>query len=232
MRKLIKYLKSLSLFEVVGILIAISIGVIYFMSQYVDDPQDPVTRLAEKTIKNIQDDLGEQRQQQELTRAPNVTGIPEAEYYRLKNALKLKDEQILAITNINAKLKDSMKLVALERDQANNKVWSWEKKTESGSVIKATMNEKDSVLHSDIDVKLNNTDYVDKGGLFGRDKYYTDWYSPDQNIKVNGAHAFRKETIIKPKRFGLGFQAGYGVTEDFKPSLYFGLGVSYNFARF
>jgi len=232
MKKIIQKIKRMSLFQIGGVLLVLGVLIVYIMTRYVDDPIDPATRLVNNAVKTVKDNLGQVRQQQETTRAPLATGINQSDYDSLKKALKLKDNEIMAITNINAKLKDSVSLARMERDEANNKVWTWEKTTSSGSVVKATMNEKDSILHPEIDLKLNTTDYVDKGGIFGKDRYYTDWYSPDQNIKVNGAQTWRKETIVKPKRFGLGFQAGYGITQDLKPSMYIGVGVSYNIANF
>lgn len=232
MKKVIDFFKSIP-FKFICIMIAVNaVFVVYIMREYVDDPQDPATKLLTKKVKEVQDEFGEMRQQQETTHSETVAGISQEDYNRLKLALNIKDDQILSINNINAKLRDSVKVARVERDAANNKVWNWEKKTESGSVIKSTMNEKDSVLHSEVDIKLNNTDYVDKGGLFKQDRYYTDWYSPDQNIKVNGAQSWRKETVIKPKRFGIGFHTGYGITEDLKPSMYIGVGLSYNFINF
>lgn len=36
---------------------------------------------------------------------------------------------------------------------------------------------------------------------------------------------------LKPKRFGLGIQAGYGVGKSIMPTPYIGIGISYNFIR-
>ena len=36
----------------------------------------------------------------------------------------------------------------------------------------------------------------------------------------------------KPKRYGIGFQFGYGITREFKLSPYAGVGLSYNIIRF
>lgn len=231
MRKIINFFKSFTITQVVIFTVVLSVIIVYVMTKYVDDPKDPATELVSNTIKDVKSSLGNSQQQQ-TNSGPTVAGIDPKDYNAMKERLKLKDAEILAIKNINAKFKDSIKLARIELDDAKNKVWTWEQKKESGSVIKATMSEKDSILHPEIDVKLATTDYVDKGGIFKKDRYYTDWYSPDQNIKVNGAQTWRKETIVKPKRLGLGLQAGYGITQDLKPSMYIGLGFSYNFANF
>ncbi|MEI0787703.1 hypothetical protein VUS74_32215, partial [Pseudomonas aeruginosa] len=72
----------------------------------------------------------------------------------------------------SAKYSDSFRLAKVTIDEHNNKKWEWEKKYESGSVVKSTMSEKDSVLHSDIDIKLQTTDYIEKKGLFRKDVLY------------------------------------------------------------
>jgi hypothetical protein len=36
----------------------------------------------------------------------------------------------------------------------------------------------------------------------------------------------------KPKRFGIGFQVGYGVSDNFKPSIYVGAGLQYSLLKF
>lgn len=185
-----------------------------------------------KTVDAYKDKIGEDRAKVETTISPIIAGISEEQYNRVKKALDLKEGELLAMTSVNAQLQDSLKVTKVSLDSERNKVWNWDKKTETGSVLTATMNEKDSVLHASVDVKTETTDYVKRGGLFGKDKYYTDFYTPDQNIKFNGARTFRKETVEKPKKFGIGVQFGYGLTENFKAMPYVGIGLSYNVARF
>lgn len=213
---------------VLVIILVLSILITYFVSKYIDDPVDPITKTVVTKIDEYKDKAGKTTAKIETNKQPTLVGIDPAEYQRVKDALGVEIENVLALNNIKAQMADSLKIVKLERDQANNKVWNWETKKESGSVIVATMNEKDSVLHTKADIKLNTTDYIEKGGLFRKDKYYTDIYSPDQNIKVNGVTNFRKETVVKPKRIGIGFNISYGIGKDFKPQPFIGVGISYN----
>lgn len=228
MTAIIKFLRKLSPFVVLVIILGLSILITYLVGKYIDNPVDPITKTVSTTIDEYKDKAGKITAKTETNKQPTLVGIDPAEYQRVKDALGVEIENVLALNNIKAQMADSLKIVKLERDQANNKVWNWENKKESGSVITATMNEKDSVLHTKADIKLNTTDYVEKGGLFRKDKYYTDIYSPDQNIKVNGVTNFRKETIVKPKRIGIGFNVSYGIGSDFKPQPFIGVGISYN----
>lgn len=207
---------------------------ILMLLQKCDSKQIPVGGFIADKIDTYKDNLGEQRAKQETGgRGENSnTAYYKSEIERLTKALGIKENALLAVTDVNAKLLDTVKLVRVERDAANNKLWNWEKTYASGSKLKATMSEKDSVLHTDIDVKLQVTDYVERGGLFGKTKYYTDIYSPDQNISINGLKTYRKETVIKPKRVGIGVQFGYGLSTNFKITPYVGLGLSYNLISF
>lgn len=228
MTAIIKFLRKLSPFVVLVIILGLSILITYLVGKYIDNPVDPITKTVSTTIDEYKDKVGKITAKTETNKQPTLVGIDPAEYQRVKDALGIEIENVLALNNIKAQMADSLKIVKLQRDQANNKVWNWETKKESGSIITATMNEKDSILHTKADIKLNTTDYVEKGGLFRKDKYYTDIYSPDQNIKVNGVTNFRKETFVKPKRIGLGIQVGYGLTAEGKAVPYVGVGASFN----
>ncbi len=216
-------------FASILILLISSVIISYLLIKYVhNDPQDPITNLVSQKVTEFKDELKHDNARILTNKSSSLSGISLEEYNALKQRYNDKSIEFEAFTNINAVLQESLRIAKLQRDEANNKVWYWENKKPSGSTITATMNEKDSVLHTSVDVKLNITDVVDKGGLFKKDRFYTDFYSPDQNIKINGVQNFRKETVIKPKRLGIGFQAGYGVTGEFKTSPYFGIGISYN----
>ena len=228
MKKFSNFLKGFSPFLTAAIIFFISIAIVYFMTKYVDNPSDPITKTISNKIDVYKDDLGKETARIETNKQPTLQGIDPAVYARVLAALDIKDSQIESITDINAKLSDSFKLAKVTIDEQNNKKWEWDKTYDSGSIVKSTMSEKDSVLHSDIDIKLQTTDYIDKRGIFKKDVLYTDIYSPDQNIKINGAKTFRRETVIKPKRLGLGIQLGYGINGDGKVSPYVGVGVSFN----
>lgn len=54
-------------------------------------------------------------------------------------------------------------------------------------------------------------------------------YNPYSSVKEMRAVNL---SMPPPKKFGLGIQAGYGLSTDFKPQPFIGLGVSYNLIRF
>lgn len=228
MRKVINFFKGLSPFVVLLCIMSLAIIIVYFTANYVDNPSDPITKSISNKIDVYKDELGKETARIETHKQPTLQGIDPAVYARALAALDIKDSQIESITDLNAKLSDSFKLAKVTIDEQNNKQWEWSKTMESGSVIKSTMSEKDSVLHSDIDIKLQTTDYIDKRGIFKKDVLYTDIYSPDQNIKVNGVKTFRRETVIRPKRIGIGFHIGYGINGEGKVSPYVGVGASFN----
>ena len=228
MKKLTDFLKRNAL--IITGLIAWSFLVAYLSVNYIhNDPQDPITSLVSDKVEEFKNNLKEDNARVETNKSESISGISLEQYNKLKAQYNSKSIEFNSFTNTYATLKDSLKMARLTIDELNNKIWSWETIKTSGSIIKATMNEKDSILHASVDVKLNITDVVDKGGIFKKDKFYTDFYSPDQNIKINGVQNFRKEIVVKPKRIGLGIQFGYGVSDNFKVAPYIGLGISYNF---
>ena len=223
----------MSPFEWMGILFVLAVFILYCLRNC-DSTKAPAGGFIADKIDTYKDNLGETRAKQETGGKGDNSNSAyyKSEIERLTKALGVKESDLLAITDVNAKLRDSFKVAKVTLDEANNKLWNWEKTYASGTKLKATMSEKDSVLHTDIDVKLQVTDYVDKGGLFGKTKYYTDIYSPDQNVSINGLKTYRKETVIKPKRVGIGVQFGYGLSSDFKVAPYVGIGLSYNLFSF
>ena len=195
MKNLIEKAKKMSMFSVVGILIVLGIIILFFLKKCTDNDA-PITNYVANKNDNYKDQLGESRAKIENTGTKENNGgnnvFLASEVKRLSEALDIKENQILAITEFNATLSDSLKLTKLERDAANNKVWKWEKELKSGSKYTAQMSEKDSVLHlTSLDIKTQTTDYFEGRGK--KKKFYTDFYSPDQNITFNGAKTFRVE---------------------------------------
>lgn len=227
MKQLTDYIKKHFITIIVGFIVCFALGYVlvrYMQSQY----EDPITSLVSEKVVEFKDNLKKDNARVETNKSTAISGIPREQYEELLRRYNDKSIEFNSFTNISGVLSESLKIVKLDRDNLKNKVWEWENRKPSGSVIKATMNEKDSVLYTSVDVKLNVTDVKDKGGLFKKDKYYTDIYSPDQNIKINGVQNFRREITVKRKRLGLGFQAGYGFTSDLKATPYIGIGISYN----
>lgn len=228
MKKLINFIKGLSPFAILILIMGLAIIIVYFTTKYVDNPSDPITKSISEKIDTYKDKVGKETARIETNKQSTLQGIDPDVYARALVALDIKDSQIESLTDLNAKYSDSFRLAKVTIDEQNNKKWEWEKKYESGSIVKSVMSEKDSILHSDIDIKLQTTDYIEKKGLFRKDVLYTDIYSPDQNIKVNGVKTFRRETVIKPKRIGFGFNVSYGVGADMKLQPFLGIGISYN----
>ena len=121
----------------------------------------------------------------------NKSQFDRQEIEKLKQALNIKENEIKAITELKGKIRDSVKLLAVQLDAEKHKVWTWEKKYKSGSVFRATMNEKDSVLIAEADLKVQTADIEEGRGK--KKKFYTEFYTPDQNIKFNGAKTYRVE---------------------------------------
>lgn len=226
MRTLIKFLKKRTPFEIALLLLIIGLVIMHFVTR-MDVRRNPATSFVAGKIDEYKDKAGQNTAKVETVKQ-DINGVDPALYERAVRDLGIAKKNLLSVTDIEAKLRDSIRLKSIAYDELKNKKWEWETLKSSGSVIKATMSEKDSILHTDVDVKLASTDYVDKGGIFGKDRFYTDIYSIDQNIKINGVKSFRKETFVRPKRIGIGLQVGYGVSSDLKPSLYVGVGLSYN----
>ena len=194
MKKLIEKFKKMSLFSVAGILIVLGIIILFFLKKCSESDAPLITNLTGK-VEEYKDHLGQTRAKIENTGTNGNNGLNAAlaaENKKLASELGIKESQILAVTELNGTLRDSLKLVALELDAANNKIWKWEKELKSGSKYTAQMSEKDSVLHlTNIDIKTQTTDYFEGRGK--KKKFYTDFYSPDQNITFNGAKTFRVE---------------------------------------
>lgn len=188
-------------------------------------PGEPKTAIYETL-----DTTGEKHYKKEIA-VNDKSDFSKAEIDKLKKALALKDNQIKAITTANATLKDSLKIKSITLDSLNNKIWTWSKVEPEKSEIKASMNEKDSILHIEANIKVQTVDYIEKH-WFKKDKLITDFYSSDQNIKFNGVQIYRSEKIIQPKRFGIGLQMGYGLGSNFQIFPYVGIGASYNLIRF
>jgi hypothetical protein len=72
---------------------------------------------------------------------------------------------------------------------------------------------------------------VREGNVFNR-KWYTqvDMKNANPNNVITGISGFRLPEA-RPKKFGIGIQAGYGFSNSLQPNVYIGIGVSYNLIR-
>ena len=73
---------------------------------------------------------------------------------------------------------------------------------------------------------------VKEGNIFNR-KFYTqvDAATANPYNKISGLKAFRVADK-KPKKFGVGIQAGYGYSNGLQPKVYVGIGITYIIIRF
>lgn len=219
-------------FLITGLIIFAGIAIVYFLTKTDVVKTLPKNEYLTKKIETYKDKLGETHTAVTGIKTNDKSQFYQAEIDQLKKQLGVKEDEIVAMTDLNARLVDSVKLAKISVDEANNKLWEWKKEYKSGSKVEAKMSEKDSVLQlTNVDIKVKTNETYERR-LFRADKYSIDFFSPDQNIYFDGVRVYRKETIIKPKRLGIGFQMGYGLTESFKVQPYFGVGLSYNLLNF
>ena len=70
------------------------------------------------------------------------------------------------------------------------------------------------------------------GNIFHRREYLqADISNANPDVKTNNLQIYRMKDRSQ-KRFGIGFQLGYGYSNSFHPSLYVGAGLNYNLIRF
>ena len=214
-----------------GLFMFLIIGIVYLFSNTDTVKSLPKSDFAKKDIFNYKDVFGQEHSKVEVDKN-DKSQFYKSQIDSLKKQLNVKEKEIIAITEVQASLVDSIKLIKIKYDAEKHKVWEWQKKYASGSKIEARMSEKDSVLQlTNVDIKILATDTYKKR-FFKPDIYNVDLFSTDQNIKFNGVKVYRYEKLIKPKRFGLGLQFGYGLGQNFQFYPYIGFGVSYNLINF
>lgn len=148
----------------------------------------------------------------------NTSEIDKKEIDSLRKMLEGKNIEILAVTKMNASIRDTLKTFKLERDALNNKIWNFEKIYADGTKTKITMFEKDTTAVQDTDLKLVVTDYSAKEK--GKKQYFVDVTSQNKNFKLNGSEVLRIP-VREPKDL---FQLNWG------SAYYGGIGNQNNFA--
>ena len=137
----------------------------------------------------------------------------------MKNSeLELKNVQLIAVTNLNASISDTLKTFKLEKDALNNKIWNFEKIYKDGTKSSIVMNEKDTTIIQNTDLKLAITDFSAKKD--GKKNYYIDVTSQNKAFKLNGSEVLRIP-VKEPKDL---FQLNWG------SAYYGGIGNKMNFA--
>lgn len=143
----------------------------------------------------------------------------------LAPALNIALEKVDELTR--AKFTLEGKLKASETQREKDRVFYQNK------YMQIVSNSSDSTVNYKYDAIVDVVKYSDRKWLLGKENTYIDISSPDKNMKINGVEHFKKKIDMKPKRVGLGIQAGYYYVpsaNQFYPG--FGLGISYNFLRF
>ena len=137
----------------------------------------------------------------------NTSEIDKKEIDSLRKMLDGKNIEILAVTKMNASIRDTLKTFKLERDALNNKIWNFEKTYADGTKTKITMFEKDTTAVQDTDLKLVVTDYSAKEK--GQKKYFVNITSQNKNFKLNGSEVLRIPVKEPKDLFQLNWSSAY-----------------------
>ena len=124
----------------------------------------------------------------------NTSEIDKKEIDSLRKMLEGKNIEILAVTKMNASIRDTLKTFKMERDELNNKIWNFEKTYADGTKTK----EK------------------------GQKKYFVDVTSQNKAFKLNGSEVLRIP-VKEPKdlfqlNWGSAYYGGIGNQNNFATS--------------
>ncbi|ASK29717.1 hypothetical protein CEY12_06185 [Chryseobacterium sp. T16E-39] len=145
----------------------------------------------------------------------------------LAPALNIAQEKIDELTRAKFTLEGQLKATRTELDVNKKARVFYENK-----YLQIVSNVQDSTVDYKYNAVVDVVKYNDKKWLFGKENTYIDISSPDKNMKINGVEHFKKRIDMKPKKWGIGIQAGYyyiPASNQFYPG--FGIGVSYNLIR-
>jgi len=145
----------------------------------------------------------------------------------LAPALNIAQDKIDELTRAKFVLEGQLKATKTELDANKKARVFYENK-----YMQIVSNTADSTIDYKYNAIVDVVKYQDRKWLFGKEKTYIDISSPDKNMKINGVEHFKKNIDVRPKRFGVGIQAGYYYipgANQFYPG--FGFGVSYNLIR-
>lgn len=225
------------LFAVLTVLLLACVGIIIH--------QDGKYRQQEQSISQLIEDQGENQIVKEYTRDSivhtvfkdrligNTTNEKELAIGKtyadsIQKALKISIDKIDQVTKINAKLEAQLALQKTENDKGQTL------KTHQDKYLNLVYNPQNDSLQFAYNLKLNEARYHDKKWLLGKTQNYVDVYPDDPRITINGLKSYRvKES--PDKRFGIGFQGGYGLGKDgnvIRLIPYVGIGLNYNVFEF
>ncbi|MCQ9638592.1 hypothetical protein MP478_04255 [Chryseobacterium sp. WG14] len=142
----------------------------------------------------------------------------------LAPALNIATEKIDELTRAKFTLEGQLKAV---KDQREKDRIYYENK-----YMQIVSNTLDSTIKYKYNAIVDVVKYQDRKWLLGKENTYIDISSPDKNMKINGVEHFKKRLDVKPKRIGIGIQAGYYYvpgSNQFQPGI--GIGISYNLIR-
>lgn len=162
------------------------------------------------------------------TTANKIAAIDKTYADSLQSALKISLEKIDQVTKINGRLEAQLALQTKQSDKGQIT------KIHKDKYLDLVYYPETDSLNLAYNIQLNDVRYHQKKWLLGKTNNYIDVFSDDPRVSINGLKSFRiKETT--PKRFGLGFQAGYGLAKDgttLRALPYFGVGLNYNLVEF
>ena len=148
----------------------------------------------------------------------------------LAPSLKIAKGKIDELTRINAKLEGELKATREELSENKERSLFFENKYLSIITTEDSTRQNPRLKYS-YNAEINVVQFSKRKNIFSKQRNYIDVSSPDKNFKINGLEHFKKEIILRPKRIGVGFQAGYGINENLTISPYLGIGLSYNLIR-
>ncbi|WP_133639782.1 DUF6808 domain-containing protein [Sphingobacterium paludis] len=154
----------------------------------------------------------------------------------LAPALKMKasdisdpNGRIKELVQVNASVSGQLNAALTEIDSLKRMVTYFQGRYFSASVRKDTTGLATLVYNYNAKLDL----VTEQRRAFFKDYLVTHISSPDTNMVINHVEHFRRVTPIKPRRFGVGIQAGWHYAPSvkaFTPTV--GVGISYNLFNF
>ena len=142
----------------------------------------------------------------------------------LESALKMSIDKINQVTKVNARLEAKLALITKQNGT----------KTHQYQFLNLSYNPENDSLQVAYNLQLNEARYQQKKWLFGTPQNYINVYSDDPRITINSLKSYRIKEA-PPNRFGIGFNAGYGIGIDrnnVRLIPYVGVGLNYNLFEF
>lgn len=145
----------------------------------------------------------------------------------LEKALSISIEKIEQVSKINAELVAKLQLKE-SFDQEGTRALAY-----SDDYLKLSYYPHNDSVLMNYNIRLNEARYSQRNWLFGKREYYIDVFSDDPRVSINGLKSFRIRGQPS-RRFGVGLQAGYGITptSPLTPFPYIGIGLNYNLIDF